>query len=127
MACCARGETPRVTAGRQPRDFVYVEDVVELLQLAAHHPGARGRILHAGTGRQHCVRDMIETIVAVCGGGRVRAEYGAEPARPDEPACWVADIEQTTARTGWRPRHDLRAGVERTWTWLTAGGAARAA
>jgi len=120
MGCCLRGETPRVTAGAQPRDFIYVGDVVELLKVAAHQPRAVGRVLHAGTGRQHTVRDMIEAIVSVCGRGRVRPEYGAESPRPGEPKCWVASIEQTTVLTGWRPRHGLAAGVARMAEWYTA-------
>jgi nucleoside-diphosphate-sugar epimerase len=127
MACCARGECPRVTAGQQPRDFIYVEDVVELFKVAARHPQARGQILHAGTGKQHTVRDMIETIVAVCGGDKVAAEYGAAALRPDEPGVWVADIACTTELTGWRPRHDLRAGIQRMWHWFTSASLPRAA
>jgi nucleoside-diphosphate-sugar epimerase len=127
MGCCLRGETPRVTSGAQPRDFIHVHDVVALLKTAAQHPGARGEILHAGTGRQHRVRDMVETIVEVCGQGRVKPEFGAEATRPDEPACWVASIERTTALTGWRPRWDLRAGVARTWAWFRADAARQVA
>jgi nucleoside-diphosphate-sugar epimerase len=121
MACCHSGRPPRVTAGSQPRDFIHVDDVLALLRRAADWaplPQARARILHAGTGSQHTVRDMVETILAVCGGGRVTAEFGAEPSRPDEPASWVASIDQTTALTGWQPRYDLRQGVERTWDWF---------
>jgi nucleoside-diphosphate-sugar epimerase len=121
MGCCARGEAPRVTAGRQPRDFVYIDDVVELLRLAARSPAAHGQILNAGSGRQHTVGEMIETIVHVCGGGRVRPDYGAAPSRPDEPTCWVADLEQVTARTGWRPRYDLAGGVRAMWRWHQGG------
>jgi nucleoside-diphosphate-sugar epimerase len=67
---------------------------------------------------------MIETILAVSG-SRADAEYGTAPARADEPACWVASIDRTRALTGWRPRHDLRAGVERMWEWFRmAGGVA---
>jgi nucleoside-diphosphate-sugar epimerase len=119
MGCCLRGEPPRVTAGDQPRDFVYADDVLELLERAAHHPGARGQILHAGTGRQHSVRAVVEAVVAVCGGGRVVPRFGAREARPDEPASWVARIDRTTSLTGWRPRHDLDAGIRRMWAWWT--------
>jgi nucleoside-diphosphate-sugar epimerase len=122
IGCCLSGETPRVTAGGQPRDFIYVGDVIELLKAAARQPRAAGRVLHAGTGWQHTVRDMIEAIVAACG-GRVRPDYGAEPPRPGEPRRWVASIEHTTALTGWRPRHDLAAGVERTRQWFRIFGA----
>jgi nucleoside-diphosphate-sugar epimerase len=125
MDCCLRGENPRVTAGAQPRDFVYVEDVVDLLIRAADTPAAHGQILHAGTGIQRTVREMIETIVAVCGGGRVRAMYGAACVRPGEPECWVASIDRTRALTDWEPRHTLRGGVERMWAWFqTAAGQA---
>jgi nucleoside-diphosphate-sugar epimerase len=127
MECCFRGEPPRVSCGFQPRDFIYVADVVELLKVAAHHPQARGQVLHAGTGRPRTVRDMIEMIVAVCGGGRVRAQYGAAPMRGDEPSCWLASIDRTTDLTGWRPRHDLRGGVEGMWQWFTSSALPAAA
>ena len=114
MACCRRCEPVRITAGQQPRDFIFVDDVVSLLQIAGHRPDLSGQILHAGTGRRQTVRDMVETILEVCDTGR--AEYGARPSRPDEPAVWVADIESTVARTQWRPAHDLRAGEEKMRT-----------
>jgi nucleoside-diphosphate-sugar epimerase len=128
MGCCFRGEAPQVTAGEQPRDFIYVDDVVELLKTAAHHPQACGQILHAGTGRQACVRDMVETIAAVFDSVEAAPpQFGVQMPRPDEPTTWVASIERTTELTGWRPRYDLRAGVERTWAWFTAGSFPQAA
>jgi nucleoside-diphosphate-sugar epimerase len=127
LGCCYRGENPRCTAGLQPRDFIYVDDVLDLLKLAAHHPAAVGQILHAATGRQQRVRDMVETIVTVCGAGKVKAEFGTEPPRPDEPVCWQGSIEHTTLLTGWRPRYDLRAGIERMWQWYVQSAASMAA
>jgi nucleoside-diphosphate-sugar epimerase len=117
MDCCARGVNPGVTSGWQPRDFVYSDDVVSLLKLAASKPELASRILHAGTGRQHSVRDMVETIIAICGRGKVQALFGSEPVRPDEPASWVANIDETSRLTGWTPVHDLRSGISRMWEW----------
>jgi nucleoside-diphosphate-sugar epimerase len=123
MASCLRQEPPRVTGGGQRRDFIHVEDVLDLLLRAACCPAAQGRILHAGGGRPCTVRDMVETIVEVCTAGRLRPRYGEVPARPDEPASWVADLAETTGLTGWVPRLDLQAGVARTWEWFrTAAG-----
>jgi nucleoside-diphosphate-sugar epimerase len=119
MACCLRGEAPKLTAGSQPRDFIYVDDVVSLLRRVAELPQTSGHILHAGSGVQHTVRDMVEVIVDVCG-RQLKPRFGVETLRPDEPAHWVASIEQTNAQTGWSPRYDLRGGVERTLAWLTA-------
>jgi nucleoside-diphosphate-sugar epimerase len=127
MGCYFRGEAPQVTAGDQPRDFIYIDDVVDLLKTAAHHRQARGQILHAGTGRQQRVRDMVETIAAVFGPVEAPAQFGVQFTRPDEPTRWVASIAQTTALTGWQPRYDLRAGVERTWAWFKAASLWQAA
>jgi len=127
MGCCLEGVNPKVTAGWQPRDFIYVDDVVALLKCAAGQNQVHGQILHAGTGRQHTVRDMVETIIAVCGAGQVQAQFGTESVRPDEPTSWVASLEQTTALTGWRPQHDLRSGISRMWSWWTTTPMERAA
>jgi nucleoside-diphosphate-sugar epimerase len=127
MGCCLRGETPRVTAGDQRRDFIHVDDVAALLQAAADCRGVGGQVLHAGTGQAHSVREAVEMMLAVCGGGRVTADFGAEPLRPGEPPVWLADIRRTSALTGWKPRLDLHAGIERTWTWFRAAAGDRAA
>src|SRR5262245_42156941 len=79
MASCLRGDPPSVTRGDQPRDFVHVDDVVDLLLAAATCPAAHGHILHAGSGREQTVRDMVETIVAVGAGGRLRPHFAALP------------------------------------------------
>jgi nucleoside-diphosphate-sugar epimerase len=116
MGCCQRGENPRVTAGSQPRDFIAMSDVVALLKTASRQTNSKGKILHAGTGVQSRVRDMIEAIIAVSG-RKVKAQYGVADLRPDEPERWVASIEQTKALTGWQPEHDLNTGVRQMWTW----------
>lgn len=122
MGCCLRNENPRVTAGSQPRDFIYVDDAVSLLKIAAHQPGMRGKILHAASGVQSRVRDMIEAIIAVSG-KRVKAQYGAAELKPDEPERWVASIERTKALTPWQPRHDLASGLRSMWAWYQSWSA----
>jgi nucleoside-diphosphate-sugar epimerase len=116
MSSIHRGEAPQVTSGEQPRDFIYVDDVLSLLETVANCPAAYGHILNAGSGRQQTVRHMIDTIVDVSA-TNVVPQYGAVPSRSDEPETWVADISTTTALTGWTPKYDLRAGVEQTSAW----------
>jgi nucleoside-diphosphate-sugar epimerase len=118
MNGCLRGERPTVSAGAQVRDFIHVDDVVDLLRRAAGCPVAVGYVLHAGTGEGYTVREAVETVLSVCG-GRVQADYGAVPVRPGEVPVCVADIRHTTRVVGWRPRHSLRTGAEQVWQWLT--------
>jgi nucleoside-diphosphate-sugar epimerase len=120
MTACLRGETPRVTRGEQPRDWIYVDDVLDLLERAAIQPRVEGAVLHAGSGRNQTVRDMVEAIVSLCPIGHRHPYYGAVPARPDEPTVWVADIARTTKLTGWSPRIELAEGVRTMWDWFTS-------
>lgn len=115
LDCCMRRIVPRITAGQQPRDFVYVDDVVALLRTAARQPDNRGRVLHAGTGVETTVRAMAERIVALTGGPAPL--IGAQATRADEPTRWVASIDETSRRTGWRPHVSLDDGIRRMTTW----------
>lgn len=122
MGCCVRGERPQLTAGWQRRDFIHSEDVVALLRRAAETPQVAGQVLHAGTGRNHSVREFVSHILAVCGRLELEPLYGAESLRPGEPECYVASIERTVALTGWRPRLDVQEGLERSWHWFRSHG-----
>jgi UDP-glucose 4-epimerase len=126
MAACRKGESPRVTHGGQPRDWVYVDDVLDLFETAAAAPRVEGAVLHAGTGRRQTVRDLVEAVVRHCPAGRREPVYGSLPPRPDEPTSWVADVAHTTERTGWKPRVDLDEGVCRMWEWFWGQGRAAA-
>jgi nucleoside-diphosphate-sugar epimerase len=118
MSSCLRGVAARVGPGLQPRDFIHVHDVVDLIRVAGRRPELQGKILHAGTGIQQTVRLMVETIQRVCGGPS--PAFGAIPARSDEPRHWVASIAATTAWTGWRPRLDLESGLVQMKRWWLA-------
>jgi nucleoside-diphosphate-sugar epimerase len=127
MDCCARGDPPRVSAGLQRRDFIHLDDVVELLRVAAEHPDVCGRVLHAGTAHGYMVREMIEALVRLGPRPELQAEFGARPTRPGEPAAAIASIDETVRLTGWQPRLDLHGGVQRLWEWFEAGRLKRAA
>jgi len=96
------------TNGTQRRDFVYVDDVADFLTrlLASTHEGA----FNVGTGRATSVRE-VTTALAEALGGLSLIQFGAKPARPDEPAFLVADMAKAQAVLGWRSSVDLAAGL----------------
>jgi nucleoside-diphosphate-sugar epimerase len=121
-----RGEDLPLGSGRQPRDWIYVGDLLELFLLAATRPEARGHVWNGGTGVQGTVRGMVEAIVlsaARATGRRVEARWGALPDRPDEPTSWVADTTRAREVLGYRARTDLASGVARTIAFARRGGA----
>jgi nucleoside-diphosphate-sugar epimerase len=108
------GEAPKVGSGRQPRDWIYVGDLVELYFRVATQPSARGLVFNGGGGRDATVRQMVEAAVAEVArttGRRIEPAWGALTDRPDEPPRWRADMTRAADLLGFRPRTDLHAGV----------------
>jgi nucleoside-diphosphate-sugar epimerase len=128
MDCCLRGQVPRVSAGWQCRDWIHSTDVHALLRAAAQEPRACGQVLHAGTGCEHSVREVVQTILGIFSREDLKPEFGAEPLRSGESPHYQASRDRTTTLTGWTPRYDLRTGLQAVRDWfLATDGARRAA
>ena len=111
------GEAPKVGSGRQPRDWIYVSDLVEVYFRVATRPAARGLVFNGGGGRDTTVRDMVDAAVEVAAGitgRRVEPAWGTIPDRPDEPQRWCADMTRAADLLGFRAHTDLQTGVART-------------
>jgi nucleoside-diphosphate-sugar epimerase len=110
------GGEARVTAGEQVRDFLHVEDVASAIAVVTQSrlEGA----VNIGSGNPITVRDLCLTIADLTG-GRARLALGAIPYRPGDPMFVCANAEKLRA-LGWKPRYDLRSGLESTIAWWKA-------
>lgn len=108
------GERPRCTAGTQVRDFLHVADVADALGalLASNVQGP----VNVASGQPVTVREVVETIERVLGSPG-RAEFGALPTAPDDPARLTAATERLFAEVGWQPRYGLEMGLRQTIDW----------
>jgi UDP-glucose 4-epimerase len=108
--CAAAAERRPVTVfgdGRQTRDFVFVEDVVEAFLLGAAS-GAQGAI-NIATGRE----TSLSSLVAALG-----LEQVDGPSRLGEISRSSLDPALAAERLGWRARTALGHGLERTLSAL---------
>jgi UDP-glucose 4-epimerase len=104
-----RGEpAPVFGDGRQTRDFVHVDDVVEANLLAAQTPDV-GRTYNIGRGEETSVLELA----AMLG---VAVEH--RPERPGEVRHSCLDPARARRELGWEPRVDLPEGLERTLGWV---------
>lgn len=113
--CLRQGNQPRIFGdGYQTRDFVFVDDVVQALMLAANEPRANGQVLNVGTGKGISLNFLLDTLGELVG---LIPEPVYEPERHGDIRHSVADISKLTS-LGYKPRFDLRSGLKELLDWL---------
>jgi len=113
-----RQEAPRLSSGRRPLDWIYVEDVIDGLLRAATASGVEGATIDLGSGTLRPVREIVERLVRLMDSS-VAPVFGALPDRPGAHVR-VARIERAATLLGWRPSTPLDAGLARTIEWYRA-------
>ena len=104
------GEQPIINGnGRQTRDFVFVDDVVEA-NLAAMGKEVQG-IYNVGTAEETSINDLFRLLVELTNAG-CKELHG--PAKKGEQARSVVDISRVRQELGWEPKVPLREGLKRT-------------
>jgi UDP-glucose 4-epimerase len=102
--------------GEQTRDFLYVADLAEALELAGERPVA-GQILNVGSGTATKVNEVARLLSEITV-SPVRA--ARKEARPGDLRHSQADIGKAIAKLGFTPRTSLREGLERTLAFYRA-------
>jgi UDP-glucose 4-epimerase len=101
------------TPGEQTRDFVYVDDLVEAIELAATREAAVGRIINVGSGVETQIRDLAVLVEQLTGAeGLLR--IGAVPYRAGEQMRYSVDASLAKELLGWEASTPLEAGLRRT-------------
>lgn len=110
-----QGETiPVMGDGTYLRDFLYVDDTVAALLLAAASPHADGQIFNVGWGRGIAFRDLAQAVIAAVGRGRWEYAPFSPERKALEPGDFYADISKIRRTLGWSPTIELADGLART-------------
>ena len=119
------GELPPLVSPDVARDFIHVDDVVDVYLLAAQNEdAAQPPIYNVASGVQTTIRDAVEAARRLLG---IEAEpqWGSMGDRSWDTDVWVGDSSLIAERLGWRPRYDLDTGLAATVEWLLSDDAIR--
>lgn len=94
--------------GKQSRDFVYIDDVVRALELAATTQNINQACINIGSGVDTTMTQLVQDIETLIG-TRVHRLYNDEEARG--VSRLVADISFAAKALDWSPRVSLREGL----------------
>jgi UDP-glucose 4-epimerase len=105
--------------GNQTRDFVYVEDLVEAIVAAIEKAGLGGQVFQIATHKEHTVAEVAEELNALAKKflGRV-SPIVFKRERKGEVQRNFSDISKARRMLGFEPKHDLKAGLEKTFLWF---------
>jgi CDP-paratose 2-epimerase len=106
-------------AGKQVRDLLHVDDLVELIADQLDRPAHwAGTTVNVGGGRDRSLslREATEICAALTGN---RIEVGSVQAnRPGDVPLYVSDCARLSRHTDWAPRRDPRETLEDIFNWI---------
>ncbi|RME87126.1 MAG: NAD-dependent epimerase/dehydratase family protein [Anaerolineae bacterium] len=97
--------------GRQTRDYVYVDDVVNALIAAATAPSINGLIINVGSGTETSVRELVQLVREVTG-REVEVVYNPRTSGGVSRMC--ADLTLAREKLNYRPSISLPTGLRLT-------------
>lgn len=107
---------PITGTGEETRDFNFVADTVAGILAAMETSTTPGDVFNLASGRETTIRALAEAINDITAN---RAGLALKPRRGwDHVLTRRGDVAKAEARLGYRPRVELREGLERTHAWL---------
>jgi CDP-paratose 2-epimerase len=104
--------------GRQVRDILFVDDLVQAFLLAEQHAAAiAGRAFNIGGGPGNAISllDLLDRIEALHG---VRPDTSFDEWRTGDQRWYVSDTRAFERATGWRRTVAAQDGIARLYDWL---------
>jgi len=112
-----RGESPKLSTPKSVRDFIYIDDVLDVFLKVINIPLSGGEIFNIGSGVQHTIDEVVSVINEIIGNG-IEPMWGRLSIQRPEPGSWVADIGKVKTELGWFPSTSLWAGLNKTVEWF---------
>lgn len=100
--------------GSTMRDYVYISDVVDALELAASHTGSN-TIFNIGSGTNHSLLQIAASIEALIGR---KQEIRFSGVRKLDTQLSLLSIERARTDLDWQPKVNLSEGLELTLDWM---------
>ncbi|MDO7787424.1 NAD-dependent epimerase/dehydratase family protein [Desulforamulus aquiferis] len=106
-----------MTGGEQYRDFIYVDDVIEALWLAAATERGQGGVYNIGTGASITLREAANIVADQLGKAEL-LKVGVIPYSRDEQFAYCVDSTRAREILNWKPTTDFIPGVKKTIEWF---------
>jgi UDP-glucose 4-epimerase len=93
------------------RDFIFVEDLIDLVVMAIDGKGSGG-VYHASSGSDYSIKELLDATLKALG-IELDDEVEVRPRGEDDAFTILLDPARTNDEFGWKPRTSLEEGVQK--------------
>lgn len=101
--------------GRESRDFIYVSDIVRIVELAIEKSTFDGQVVNVANGEQITIAEVAETVKRLSGTDKEIVFNNAT--RKGDPINWESDV-RIIKSWGYNRTVDLETGVKNYIQWI---------
>lgn len=109
---CLKNKEFQCSSGTQKRDFIYVNDFVELIKKILQRQDIRCETFNVGSGKPVLVKDVINKIKIITKSGK--PQLGSLMMRKDEIMNLYPSIKKVKKYFNWTPKVKLNDGLKKT-------------
>ncbi|WP_462410962.1 dTDP-glucose 4,6-dehydratase [Neobacillus sp. Marseille-QA0830] len=107
-------ELPVYGDGLNIRDWLYVEDHCQAIDLVLHK-GRDGEVYNVGGNNERTNIDIVKTILKQLGKPESLIKYVKD--RPGHDRRYAIDATKLRTELGWQPKHNFDTGIKETIDW----------
>lgn len=103
--------------GDEERDLLYIDDLVDFVDLAIQKQSEKYRLYNCGYGQAIAIKELVKKIVNYSGKS-LRIEH--DLTQPTIKTSLFLDCELAKKELGWEVKTDLDTGIKKTLAWWKA-------
>ena len=127
VTSCILGEPLTIHgSGKSSRDFTYVEDLANAIDIVMHASDKKvnGEVFNVGSEKSYSIKEIAEVIVKIMSSGKGDFKYSPSMMnigdRPGQVFRHTADTSKIRKVLGWKPKVDFEEGLEKVVEWYTS-------
>jgi nucleoside-diphosphate-sugar epimerase len=103
--------------GTETRDFLYVDDLLNFIELALEKQESMCEVFNVGCGYEVSIKELVEKIIKISGKD-LKMEH--DLSKPHIPTKLFLDCTKAKEMLGWEPKVSLEEGIKRSIDWWKA-------
>ena len=100
--------------GEEARDLLYIEDLIDFIDLAINKQDEYYELFNVGIGEKIKIKDLVRKIVQYSGRD---LEVIHDLSKPTIPTSLYLDYSLAKEKLGWEPKHTLEQGLAKAIKW----------